>query len=496
MAKNNTGQAFWVSVGNLVALIFTIGATMVMSRIYTKVDYGTYRQIFWVYSSLTVVFTLGLPRAFGYFLPRVSFEEAHSLTNKITRIFFVMGGVFSVLLFVLSDLIASALNNQDLSIGLKIFSPVPFFLLPTMGLDSIYATYKRTEVSAVYHIISKAILAICLVLSAILYRHSYIYAIIGFNIASIISFGFALFLKNLPFKGIQQKRTTVSFKEIFAFSLPLMGANIVNILINSTDQFFISRYFGVVEFAEFSNGAMELPFIGMIVGACSVVLLPIYSSIKSKGEVSECKNEILSLWRSVIEKCMKLIYPLVIFCIIFSTEIMVVLYGEEYRQSGIFFKIMLFNNFFAIISTYPLILALNKVKQYMKLYIYNALLLIFLELCCVYLFKNIYIVCVISVLCLAIRNISFLFLISNELKEKACELIPWRILFSIVLIAMVACLISKITSTYVDIHPIANLIFTFISSTVLYLLIAHGVHLDYISIIRPLLPKLFHRILK
>ncbi|MGI9286549.1 MAG: hypothetical protein ACR2P1_14275, partial [Pseudomonadales bacterium] len=71
MSNNNSKQAFWVLFGNLSAFIFSIVSAMILSRYFNKVDYGTYKQILYVYNSLLVIFTLGLPRTYSFFLPRV-----------------------------------------------------------------------------------------------------------------------------------------------------------------------------------------------------------------------------------------------------------------------------------------------------------------------------------------------------------------------------------------------------------------------------------------
>ena len=78
---------------------------MILSRYFDKADYGTYKQVMYVYNTLLTVFTLGLPKAYSYFLPRVNPQEAKDLINKITRLFFLLGGVFSILLFLGASLI-------------------------------------------------------------------------------------------------------------------------------------------------------------------------------------------------------------------------------------------------------------------------------------------------------------------------------------------------------------------------------------------------------
>ena len=97
---NNTKQAAWVAVGSLCSFGFSIVSSMILSRYFNKTDYGTYKQVMYVYNTLLTVFTLGLPKAFSYFLPRVELTQSKSLIRKITNLFFLLGGVFSLLLFV------------------------------------------------------------------------------------------------------------------------------------------------------------------------------------------------------------------------------------------------------------------------------------------------------------------------------------------------------------------------------------------------------------
>lgn len=340
--NSNTMQAFWIAAGQLVAVCLMIGSTMVLTRYMDKFNYGTYKQVFYVYTTLLSVFTLGLPKSYGYFLSRISKEEGKDFVNKMTLIFVFSGMIFSLLLFLGSSIIADVLKNPELKTALKMFSPVPIFLMPTLGLEAIYATYRETYIAAIYSVVTRVLLFICVTLPVLFWGIGYKNAVLGFVISSFLSFLLALYLKNRPFRNVNKQQTSISVTDILKFCMPLMGAGIFNILINSTDQFFISRFFGTESFAEFSNGAMELPFIGMVVGACSTVLLPVYSKISKNGLLSKNDvNGIVAIWNNVLSKTVMLIYPLIIYCIIFSDEIMVVLYGSQYELSGRYFFIML-----------------------------------------------------------------------------------------------------------------------------------------------------------
>ena len=76
---NNTEQAAWVGLGSLCSFGFALVSSAILSRYFNKADYGTYKQVMYVYTTLLTVFTLGLPRAFSYFLPRVELCQAKEL---------------------------------------------------------------------------------------------------------------------------------------------------------------------------------------------------------------------------------------------------------------------------------------------------------------------------------------------------------------------------------------------------------------------------------
>lgn len=486
--SSNTMQAFWIAAGQLVAVCLTIGSTMVLTRYMDKFNYGTYKQVFYVYTTLLSVFTLGLPKSYGYFLSRISKEEGKDFVNKMTLIFVFSGMIFSLLLFLGSSIIADVLKNPELKTALKMFSPVPIFLMPTLGLEAIYATYRETYIAAIYSVVTRVLLFICVTLPVLFWGIGYKNAVLGFVISSFLSFLLALYLKNRPFRNVNKQQTSISVTDILKFCMPLMGAGIFNILINSTDQFFISRFFGTESFAEFSNGAMELPFIGMVVGACSTVLLPVYSKISKNGLLSKNDvNGIVAIWNNVLSKTVMLIYPLIIYCIIFSDEIMVVLYGSQYELSGRYFFIMLFNNFFSIISCYPLLLALNKTKVYGVVYFANFILLALLEYCVVFIFESVASICVVSVFCLWLRVLVFMLIISRALHVSVLKIIPCKTISIIVLLStLIAWGVKLLLGSE---QTLLSIVVTFALFIILVFVCSSFLKMNYLSIVKPLLRK-------
>lgn len=484
---NNTKQATWVALGSLFSFGFGIVSSMILSRYFDKGDYGTYKQVLFVYNTLLVVFTLGLPRAYSYFLPRVANEEAKSLIQKINTLFFLLGGVFSFLLFVGSSIIADLMNNENLEFALRIFSLVPLFMLPTMGLEAILATYKKTQFLAYYNIVTRLVSLICVCAPIILWNGGLTDALVGFLIASFFSFVVALYLKYLPVKDYKKETTSTTYKDIFNFSLPLLYASLWGVALKSTNQFFISRYYGTETFAEYSNGATELPFISMIIGSCSTVLSPMFSKIHHDG--GNMKIQILPLWNSVIVKSAMLIYPLLLYSCFFSKEMMVILYGKSYELSYLYYCIISITNFFTIIVFAPFLIGIGKVRFYAKVHMFSAILLVMLQSIAVTLDSGPYTVVGLSMIVDIFKILVMLVAIKNYLTVNFLDVFPILDLSKIAILSISILLPVRILFSMLSISPIPSMSMSFLLFIIVYGLVAQISGLDYKRIITPLLNK-------
>lgn len=485
--SSNTIQAYWVLLGSLSAFGFAIVSSMVLSRYFDKHDYGTYKQVMYVYGTLVVVFTLGLPRAFSFFLPRVNKGQAKDLISKINLVLMGLGAMMSLALLFGADLIAGFLRNNDLATPLRYFSLVPFFMLPTMGLEGILSTYRKTQFLALYKTVSQIFMLLCVVVPVILFQGDVKSAIIGFTISSFLCFLTALFFKHYPLKGYSKKKSPYSYREIFNYTLPIMGASIWGIIIRSSDQFFISRYFGNEVFAEFANGSMELPFVGMIIASSATVLSPVFArQVYENGGNS--KNDIMALWRSVLGKTIKLIYPLVAFCFCFADIIMMILFGEEYHNSGIYFQIKLVVNFFTLITYGPLLLAIDGQKFYYKVHAYGAVLLLLMEWFVVVTFESPYLVTAVSVLCQIGRIIVMISYIAKYFKITLRELIPINLVLNILIPSFIILYsLRHFCEKSLDLPALTMLVVSAVAFVLIFGIWVYFRKIDYFSIVRPLL---------
>lgn len=484
MQKSNTGQVFWVMAGSLSAFMFSIVSTMILSRYFDKADYGTYRQVIYIYDVMLVVFTLGIPKAYSFFLPRVPVEEAKSLIKKINNVLIASGVLMGLTIFGFAGQIADALNNDSLETPLRYFSLVPVFMLPTMGLEGVLATFRKAKSLAIYNVTTRILMLLCVVLPVVFMEGTVADAMLGFTIASFLTCVAAIFLKFQSIKGYEARRTEITYKMISDFSIPLLFAGLWGIVIKSSDQFFISRYFGKEVFAEYANGALELPFVGMVVSAASIVLAPIYSG-KAHENTEESRLEILRLWHTVLLKTVVLIYPALVFFWCFSDFVMLGLYGSQYTASSEFFQIKILVNFFTLVAFGPLILAIGGAKYYGRAHMVAAIFLTTAQSLSIYFSQSPIAIVWISVISQIILIMAMVGFIATYFKLPLVDLFPISLMIKMIALGIIIAYAIRYVLVGFDsaLSSLGLLGIALIFFTFLFFISARLIGINYLSMI-------------
>lgn len=365
MSRENTSnfnQALWLGIGQLCTFVLSFLSAAIFARYFDKQEYGTYKQILYIYTTMQSLFTMGLPSAFAYFIPRMNANEQKSLVNGLTRIFLLLGVVFSLSLFFLAKPISIWLNNPELAVGIKIFSPFPLFTIPAMGVEGIYTALKKTKSIAVYNIASKAMMLACIVIPVIVFHTTYRGAILGWGAASFITFLIAMYMKNKPYTKIKQELVSNMYNAIFDYSLPIMGACAFGFCIHAADQFFVSRYYGTEAFAEYSNGCLSIPIVAMIASSVKSVLLPLFS----KADAERSMEKAVTTYNNALYESVKIVFPILVFSMFFAVELMVLIYGEKYAVSGTYLRFYMLKDFIDVFPYLAVLLAIGESKFYMQ----------------------------------------------------------------------------------------------------------------------------------
>ena len=124
-----------------------------------------------------------------------------------------------------------------------------------------------------------------------------------------------------------------SLKKYSNFSLNLLGTSILNYLTRFLDKIIIGRNFDSLSLGYYNRGSNLIFRVDTLGKSISQVLFPIYSSIQNENK------RILNIHLSTIKIILLITLPIYAVIILTSTELVIVLFGEQWLNMVIFLKI-------------------------------------------------------------------------------------------------------------------------------------------------------------
>ena len=477
---SRTAGAAWVGLARSVSLCMSLCIAVFLSRIMEPESYGTYLQILYIYSTLLVLFSLGLPGCYSYFLGRVSAEEGRAIVTKLTGVCTAAGALFSLSLFLFADDIALFMSNASLASGLRVFAVVPVTLMPVAGVEGIMITYRRSRLLACYVCTSRLLTLLCVVTAAWHYKGDVTYVTAAFAAASVLSAAAGIRLSYLPFKGILSVPCHITYRDFFRFALPVFYSGIYGFIITSSSRFFVSRYFGAEDFAVFSNGFREVPLAVIVASSVGSVLLPELSRL-SVGERASC----IDVWRRSVSKSASIIWPVSVFCIVFAPEIMVTFFGESYRAGADLFRLASLVCFVRVVPFYPLMAALGRMRDFARAHLYTALLLVTTDYITSVYYPSLTALAAVSVATTLFCMLLLFRSVATATGTGLVTLIPLSRLWRLIVVSGAACMAAKAAVAWSEITnmPVALLVAAAVAIPV-YLIIAEASGIDYLPILR------------
>ena len=486
MNNSHSFNTFIVTLGRSVERIVLLVSTIILSRYLSQDDFGTYRQVFLITGLMITMFTFGIPHSINYFLPQFSKEKQKSFIIQ-TMIFQIGIGFFSaIILWFGADIISNSFHNPVLKRFLRLMVLYPLFFLPVTSYSNIFICINKAKLSGILSPIL-GLIKLSFILLVVFLKLSVEFFFIAIILFSVIQFILILFLILKHFFRIKIRLSFENFIEQIKFAIPIGLASILGIIIVKVDQLMISSFFSVEQYATYSIGTLEIPFINILTVAAMAVLTPFL--------VQQYRNKRIDLfinkWNNSILKIGYIIFPVSIFFIFFSEETIILLYSEKYAVSALIFKIYLFRLFVKITFFGHILLALGKAKI---IFIYTLITLI-INIILNFLFINIFgFIGPAIATVIAAFLISFLQLkkISQILEIKLSKIWPWSKLFLILFISIICGYISSLFKL-LEINEILSLMFGGIFFLSSYLIITQHLLKKYILLpirIQSLLQKL------
>jgi len=319
-------------------------------------DYGLYKQFFLIPETIIPILGMGLSSSVYYFLTK--YRDHKLLLFKLVKygiIIFI--GISLLNLIGGGRLVSQAFNSPDLKIYLVYVAPYTTLMILMPLIHAFFVHNNKTrQLFLINSILSLAYLVITVIV--LYYIRSPLFLVLSrtifLGIVSIILIFF--FVKKVE----NQKSVDVNYSlvALIKYSLPIGLATVVGVISMQVNKFIVSTNFSIKDFAIYSNGAFEIPFLGIVTSTITVVSL---SELIKLCENNKFEDAIV-LFHKIAELSALILFPVSAFFFIFSSEFIQIMFGPNYVPSIVLFKIFLTLIPIRIIVYGPILLALDKRK--------------------------------------------------------------------------------------------------------------------------------------
>lgn len=340
--------------------LFSLVFFVVLARYLSTEEFGQYQQLILISGLFSVVFSAGIPVAVSYFYGQSkTFTQKISVFKRFFAFQLLLLFIGSCILFLFDEQVSIKLGNhyiENLSYLIAILfisnSSIEFFKnLSTVTNQLRSYLYLTTTIQMVS------------VFSCVLI------VFINPNIAYIllinVVFNSILFLllvrKNLKYFLATVKGKFISNVE-FKYIMAMASVSFIGVLNGYVDQLMVSIILSAREYANLKIGAFQIPFIGVITGSLLTVMIPIISKLFRDNKT----DEIIETWKLSIEKATVLLVPVVIFCLIFADDIIIVFFGTKYSPAIIVFQVYMLQWLRAVVIFGGVMGAIGLEKQLFK----------------------------------------------------------------------------------------------------------------------------------
>lgn len=307
---------------------------MVVVRLMSQAEYGTYRQLALITNFATALAVLGLPASVYYF-----YSRAHKPTLIAqTQLALIVAGAVTALIVALgASRLGASMHNPQLVLLLPLYALSIGFSVPGELFTPVMISQGRYG------------LAVGLDILAMIFRVSGVVAILllgyGLRGVVIVLVVFALFrllsrnfwLCRGPDSLLKATWKSQFVRNQIAYGLPLMLGGSIVIFGSMIDKAIVALSFKPTDYAIYAVGALELPLDTIFQASVANVLRAELPPLVTEGRFAE----IVQIWRESVRKLTLIIIPSFVFLACFSHRFIVTLFTARYQASVPVFQIYL-----------------------------------------------------------------------------------------------------------------------------------------------------------
>jgi len=309
---------------------------VLLSRLLDKADYGNFQYVLLIYRTAFPFLTIGIPASILFFYVRLEGDAQLRFIWQTLECLGVLALLGALIFFWGSEPFGRGVHRPEVVPLLRVFALYVFSGVLVSFAEPLFISLNRQKLILGVSLISSS-LALLLLWVLVSQTQSVYWALVGLGVA--VSFKLVLFLSQTlrvlgkPHLGINIALLTRQLR----YAVPVALTEMVGILAHNTNALLVAAFFSATEFAIYSNGSFEIPFIGILVSSVAAVVIPEFSQLLGRGDSATVRH----IWHNGIRKLALILFAVFAVFLVCAEDVMVLLFSESYRESAHYFRIFL-----------------------------------------------------------------------------------------------------------------------------------------------------------
>ena len=308
--------------------VTTILLQVLLARLILPELLGTYRQVFLACAFLVGILSLQLENSLFYFLPKLGADHRRPLLMQTSVLGLSLAALVGLLMFFGAQFIANFLNNPSMAPLIRIMALYPLPQALNALVPPFMVSVDRTVAASVYTmVLSVGQIAVTVALVALHFDLAVVIwgTVLSSAVVAVIAWAHMYRLS----EGGPARLDRKLILEQLHYCWPLWITVVIGTITGQFDQLLISKFFNSTVYAVYTNGAFELPIIGLVTANLAVAIMPNLVVLAEQGK----KIDALDLWQEGARKCSLLIFPCFVFFMVVAPDFMSVLWGKNYLMT-------------------------------------------------------------------------------------------------------------------------------------------------------------------
>ncbi len=299
-----------------------------------------YQKVWLFFNTFFQLFLFGIPASLYYFVPRLEKERLRGFLDQSYSLLLLLGLLFALALKLLAPFAARVYGVPELPEHYDWFAVYACAMVAGGFLEPVLNLRRRFGALCGWLCVEAGLFMLC-VLVPLRLTGEIRPAIIAVTVLGVIRFlGLHLYLRlrdpevawsrlRLPLEGLKTQ---------LGWALPITMTSLVAYLAGYLDKNVIAAWFaGTGQYAVYQIGAMEVPFVSVLVGSVTAVLLPRLSTLQHQ----ERPGAIADLLAKSVEALAWIVFPVFTLLMVIADLVFVALLGPAYEAAAQPFRLYL-----------------------------------------------------------------------------------------------------------------------------------------------------------